>query len=226
MFRGLICAQSAFHMFSPCFSHVFLAQHAARTPHSVAGKPHLSFSNTPAVVDYDQLMGFPYQGGQRTDGPWCFWRWTLPPVPPSSLDISGSHLKKPLAALAALALSLMPWTCRGRTTWSNHVPVSPGSNFVDLRKGHGPSFVSLVVGHVWWRIFQCQRESRINLLYINWRLTQHHWVFTDPKVEKTTSHWHFGWLLSSGKASNSQTSSATSTPVAPLDCQRHHGRAF
>jgi len=48
------------------------------------------------------------------------------------------HLKKTLAALAALALSLMPWTCRGRTTWSNHVPVSPGSNFVDLRKGGGP----------------------------------------------------------------------------------------
>lgn len=67
--------------------------------------------------------------------------------------------------------------------------VSPaGSNFVDLRKGHGrTSFVSLVAGHVWWRrIFQCpKRESRINLLlYINWRLTQHHWVFTYPKVEK------------------------------------------
>lgn len=31
------------------------------------GKPHLSFSNTPAVVDYDQLMGFPYQGSNFAD---------------------------------------------------------------------------------------------------------------------------------------------------------------
>lgn len=31
------------------------------------GKPHLSFSNTPAVVDYDQLMGFPYQGSNFVD---------------------------------------------------------------------------------------------------------------------------------------------------------------
>ena len=112
---------------SICFSHVFLAQHAARTPHSAAGKPHLSFSNTPAVVDYDQLMGFPYQGGQRTDGQWCFWRWTLPPLPPSSLDPDYPTF----TPLAALALSLMPWTCsRGRTTqWSNHVPVCFSSRF-------------------------------------------------------------------------------------------------
>lgn len=31
------------------------------------GKPHLSFSTTPAVVDYDQLLGFPYQGSNFAD---------------------------------------------------------------------------------------------------------------------------------------------------------------
>ena len=55
-----------------------------------------------------------------------------------------------------------------------------------------------------------------------WKKTIYQLKFLD----EDTSHWHFGWLLCSGKASNSQTSSATSTPVAPLDCQRHHGRAF
>lgn len=112
MFRGLICAQSAFHFFFP----FFLSQHAA---HHAAGKPHLSFSNTPAVVDYHQLLGFPYQGGSTEL---------------DALDSRG----------------------RGRPngpTSSNHVQpfVSPaGSNFVDLRKGHGrTSFVSLVAGHVW-----------------------------------------------------------------------------
>lgn len=31
------------------------------------GKPHLSFSTTPAVVDYDQLLVFPYQGSNFAD---------------------------------------------------------------------------------------------------------------------------------------------------------------
>jgi hypothetical protein len=42
-----------------------------------------------------------------------------------------SHLYTTFTPLAALALSLMPWTCsRGRTTqWSNHVPVCFSSRF-------------------------------------------------------------------------------------------------
>lgn len=53
------------------------------------------------------------------------------------------------------------------------------------------------------------------------------WVFTYPKVE--TSIYQLKLLddfSHSGKASNSQTSSATSTQVAPLDCQRHDAWAF
>jgi len=127
MFRGLICAQSAFHMFFPCFL-------------GTACSTHTTFCCREASLE---LFKHTSRGGLRSAHGLPLPRWATdrrtvvflemdPATIATFITGSGlSHLYTTFTPLAALALSLMPWTCsRGRTTqWSNHVPVCFSSRF-------------------------------------------------------------------------------------------------